>query len=220
MSLTHTCVQASDNKIYINPYISGEDFFICFDDDDPPELVIKVNNKSDTELNQRAINIINDLNLIATITSKPQKSGRIFNQNINQNFNFITAYSVFLSIKAPIPISIITSHNGIYDGLSECTLYKWNNPPIPQIEPKHDGQRLWPSKKPKWLPNKKKTKPQQQPITINPKNIIFIPTKSGNKIAATIKQKTDKGFTLLIYNQNTLTFDREVTVPDLSTPIE
>lgn len=219
MSLVQICVQASDNKIYVNPYISGPDFFVCFDDDDPPELVIKALNKSDTELHQRAINILNNLN--ATISSKPQKSSRLFEKN---NFNFTDAYSVFITINAPIPVNIITSHNGIYDGLSECVLYKWHDPqPITLVQPVNNGQRLWPSKKPKWIPKnikKTTTKKKDHKQTIDPKKIFFMPTTSGNKIAATIKEKTNNKFTLLIYNQNTLTFDREITVTDLSAPIE
>jgi hypothetical protein len=121
MSLVATYVQATDGKIYKEPVLSGEDFFICFDDDDPPELVIKVLDRTDKQLHQRAINILKDIGLVATISDAHTKSGRLF----GKSNKFVDSYSVFLSIKAPIPADKITEHEGFYDGKSECTLYTW-----------------------------------------------------------------------------------------------
>lgn len=42
MSLVSTYVYATDGKFYKNPVIKGEGWFICFDDDDPPELVVEL----------------------------------------------------------------------------------------------------------------------------------------------------------------------------------
>lgn len=216
MSLVSTCVQADDKKIYKNPILSGEDFFICFDDDDPPELVIKTLNRSDTELHQRAIDILKNINLNTTISSKPQKSGRLFESNLT----FIDAYSIFITINSPIPSNSITKHDGIYDGQSECVLYRWPEKLTP-VQPSNEGQRYWPSQKPKWTP-KHIIKKIPKPITNTPtpKDIIFIPTTSGNKIAAIIKSHDNNGYTLLIYNQQSHQFDKEVFTTDLSTPIE
>ena len=219
MSLVSTCVQADDNKIYKNPILSGEDFFICFDDDDPPELVIKTLDKSDTELHQRALDIINSIGLKASLKNNPSKSSRIFNHNTNNSFKFTDAISYFINIEAPIPANNITKHDGIYDGQSECVLYRWPDKQTP-VQPINDGQRYWPSQKPKWYPKQPKTKPKPSQQTPAPKDIIFVPTTSGNKIAATIKSQNNKGYILLIYNQQSHQFDKEVFTTDLSTPIE
>jgi hypothetical protein len=40
MSLGATFVRASDGYFYKEPILSGDNWFICFDEDDPPELVI------------------------------------------------------------------------------------------------------------------------------------------------------------------------------------
>lgn len=41
MSMVPTYVRASDGRFYKNPVLTSEDGFICFDDNDPPELVMK-----------------------------------------------------------------------------------------------------------------------------------------------------------------------------------
>ena len=42
MSLVSTYVQSQDDKWYKNPVIYRNDWFICWDDDDPIELVIRM----------------------------------------------------------------------------------------------------------------------------------------------------------------------------------
>ncbi len=40
MSLVGTYVRAEDGQLYRGPVIYGDGWFVCFDDDDPPELVV------------------------------------------------------------------------------------------------------------------------------------------------------------------------------------
>lgn len=40
MSLVSTYVRAVDGQLYRNPIIYGDGWFVCFDDDDPMELVV------------------------------------------------------------------------------------------------------------------------------------------------------------------------------------
>lgn len=40
MSLVSTYVRAADGKLYKNPSVRGDFWFVCFDDDEPPELVV------------------------------------------------------------------------------------------------------------------------------------------------------------------------------------
>ena len=223
MSLVPTCVQANDGNVYINPIISGEDFFICFDDDDPPELVIKLLDRSPDEIHQRALDILKDLPLIASFRGSPSKSSRLFDHSQQSALNFVKANAYFLYIDQPIPFNKITKHDGLYDGKSECTLYHWPEK-IKQISVQNDGQRLWPSHRPKWMPPQQKQTQQQKPlpqtINLSPDTLIFMKTSSGNKIAAHIKETTPNGYSLLVYNQKTLQFDIPITVTDLSQTIE
>jgi len=45
MSLVSTYVRAVDGKLYRDPVFRGDFWFLCFDDDDPPELVVKAGHK-------------------------------------------------------------------------------------------------------------------------------------------------------------------------------
>ena len=40
MSLVGTYVRATDGNLYEDPVLRGDGWFVCFDDDDPPELVL------------------------------------------------------------------------------------------------------------------------------------------------------------------------------------
>jgi len=141
MSLVSTCVQTNDGKVYKNPILSGED----------PELVIKTLKRTNQELHQRALDIFKDLGLVATLRGSPSKSSRLFDYKQELSINFIEAISYFISIDAPIPADKITKHDGIYDGTSECTLYRWPEK-IKEVAIQNEGQRYWPATKPKWLP--------------------------------------------------------------------
>jgi hypothetical protein len=45
MSLVSTWVRAVDGKLYRDPVFRGDGWFLCFDDDDPPELVVRAGQK-------------------------------------------------------------------------------------------------------------------------------------------------------------------------------
>jgi hypothetical protein len=45
MSLNSPYVCCSDSKWYKDPVWRGPDWFVCYDDDDPPEIIIKADSK-------------------------------------------------------------------------------------------------------------------------------------------------------------------------------
>lgn len=71
---------------------------------------------------ERSKEILLQINLDAKVISKHQLCGRIFDKDFS---GFIDAYAVFLKINGPIPLKYIASHDGIWDGESECVIYKW-----------------------------------------------------------------------------------------------
>lgn len=113
MSLVPSFIKADDNKYYKNPVLAGDDFFICFDDDDPPELVVKVNGRTEEQLKARVDELLKEFN--SQICGKPvMGAGRIFSEDMS-GFEFEAAYSVFIDIKQRIPHEKITTHDGVFD---------------------------------------------------------------------------------------------------------
>lgn len=213
------CIEADDGQYYINPIISNtqHDFIIYFTHNNTPELVIKC--KHNIDIHQHALNIILDHHLHANIISEPiiAKRWLKFKGHCSE---YIETYSLFLEITSPIPSHFIVEHDGIYDGDSDCILIHWPKK-IQPVQPLHNGQRLWPTKKP-WTPTppkRKKHKQEKSSPHINLKKMFFMPTSSGGKIASIIKEQSNNSITLYVYNYKSLTFDIEITVPNLTTPI-
>lgn len=103
MSLVPAWVEAADGKFYANPVIQGPGWFVCFDDEDPPELVITPKNAFPPA---RAL----------------EKSGLKFSHlragHGGSYRQFSTgckmAWSYFFKLEAPIPVPEV--HNGIGPG--------------------------------------------------------------------------------------------------------
>ncbi len=115
MSKYPTYVMADDKEFYKNPTIRGHDFFICFDEDEDPELVIMKNGRDPEQMADRAGEIIENLDIKAKFLGKPQLwTQRCF----GDNFNFRDAFSTFIRITATFSADIISKHEGLYDGKS------------------------------------------------------------------------------------------------------
>jgi hypothetical protein len=89
MSLVATYVFCEDKKWYKN--LSYRDprgnWFVCFDDDEPVELVIK------QEANLDPHNILHDLGILYSTIGSRISSGRLFNP---KTLTFTKAYSYFV----------------------------------------------------------------------------------------------------------------------------
>lgn len=103
MSLVSTYVLADDGKWYREPVLADDThmWFICFDDDEPPELVFREG------IGINPYMIFDDIGLKAKLKGGPRYSGRLFDNE------FHDAISVFLKIKRPIPADRIKEHDGI-----------------------------------------------------------------------------------------------------------
>lgn len=103
MSLVPTYVKADDGFFYKNPVLGTKDWFICFDDEDPPELVIKKECPSSPKTL---------LQMIGITFSNLQKQGisyRLFSQ---RGYNFKEAISYTFDLLKPLPVNNITKHEG------------------------------------------------------------------------------------------------------------
>lgn len=100
MSLCSTWVLARDGNFYQDPVLRGDDWFLCFDDDDPPELVIKCEKEQPLKTLQRAKEILK-AHLFGVryefLSKRPRWSHRMFPE-------FHHAGAIFIKILDPIPV--------------------------------------------------------------------------------------------------------------------
>jgi|SRR5665213_299803 len=95
MSLVSTWVEATDGRYYQNPVLEGPGWFICFDDDDPPELVV-------TKRNLRTFQqILQDAKIPWKSIGLGCGSGT---GNLIFNGKFKEAKATFFELAGPIPI--------------------------------------------------------------------------------------------------------------------
>lgn len=96
MSLVPTFVLAQDGKLYENPVLQGSGWYLCFDDDDPPELVIKVSRGMKRSMYRKlAENTLREAGI--------QQYARLSFQHVSGRM-IGTAASFFLDLKEPIPV--------------------------------------------------------------------------------------------------------------------
>lgn len=111
MSLVSTYVLCTDGQMYRDPTWHGRHenrlkWFLCFDDDDPPELVIESARGMNPQLvRQIASAILAGLPIRRFKLGKvePGVSGRIFPQDGPKSLKFVQAYSLFVSLYEPLP---------------------------------------------------------------------------------------------------------------------
>lgn len=111
MSLGAIYVRLSDNKIYKDPILGDKEntWFIYFDEDEPPELVIR------KSLNIMPEDLLKKLNINAQIIGNYQYSSRCFNSINNMN----AAISVFLKSNNLYPAEYLIKYDKVYNNLSE-----------------------------------------------------------------------------------------------------
>ncbi len=110
MSCVTTYVQAVDGKWYAEPSFRGVDtagrhWFLCFDDDDPPELVLE---EKDGKVNKDdARRCLEALGFSFAIAAAGGVSGRQFNSRTRRARSFdVTIYS-----RIPVP----AKYDGVFD---------------------------------------------------------------------------------------------------------
>lgn len=114
MSLVPSYVLATDGLYYKNPIIKGDGYFICFDDDDPPEIVME--KRIVDHPIAKAKNILNEIGLLYYIhKGMGQKSHRLFDGV------FKPAHAVFFTLVGPIPPP--EGMIGVKEPQGECVIY-------------------------------------------------------------------------------------------------
>lgn len=117
MSLVSTYVRAKDGLFYRNPEFGGDGWFICFDDDDPVEIVIKWKNEAGYGKKQskaQAIEILAELGIKHTSLTESGGGMRIFKRS-----KFEDAYAWFFEIENRIDPKFIKKHDGTIKSINE-----------------------------------------------------------------------------------------------------
>jgi hypothetical protein len=105
MSLVPVYVRGSDGLYYKNPVIHGDGWFICFDDADPPEIVIrrKLIKRSGMKSKDYAEQLLQSLNVPFEIRRKGEYAMRVFGGKLYH------AQSYFFDLTGPFPSASIQS---------------------------------------------------------------------------------------------------------------
>ena len=120
MSLVGILVVADDGRFYREPVLFGDDWFLCFDDDDPPEIIIareeSGRHRSKTQCLERAKEIFHETGIVATVRdNSPACSTRCFPpySGPDGSWNRLKEAAAFdLNISQPIPAGIQMEHKG------------------------------------------------------------------------------------------------------------
>jgi hypothetical protein len=127
MSKVNVFVEAVDARFYSHPIIGGEDWYLCFDDEDPPEGVVRrLKNSTPAATRSYLYHKLEESGVKFKIVKQIQGTGsRLFPMDWKKPF---PARSYEVAITAPIPIPM--EHRGVIDNapLGDCTLYAWSLP--------------------------------------------------------------------------------------------
>jgi hypothetical protein len=115
VSITQTWVMADDGMLRRDPVVRGEDritgapYFLCFDDNEPPELVICTAGRSvtDEDAQVEAERIVDDLGITAIVGRQVMRATRCFSGDAACG-PYRKAVSVWLDILQPLPARLLT----------------------------------------------------------------------------------------------------------------
>lgn len=126
MSIGYTFVLADDNNFYEDPTFCGDDYFLCFDEDEDPELVIKKMNRTEEQLEKRAIEILDWIGIkYSSIRQNKYCGSRFFGKK-----SMKPAVAYFVDINKPIPANKITNYKFILKKRMEGTYLYFDNQKI------------------------------------------------------------------------------------------
>lgn len=113
MSLVPTWVRMNDGKFYQNPVIAGAGWYICFDDDDPPELVVSVPcHRHIKEFFNGDINAFFEALEIPAELDPPKQRGIRCGRCFGKSMKIQNAVSFWLRLTARPPVERMITYNG------------------------------------------------------------------------------------------------------------
>lgn len=128
MSVISVWVKSTDGLLYRDPVLRGispYDWFLCFDEDEPPELVLSIHGRKvgNSEAFDDASNLLDRLGIKATITAGPFRCTRCFSGDA-QAGPYLAAAAFYMSIMEPIPRSLLAQKRGsVQPAGGDCVVY-------------------------------------------------------------------------------------------------
>ena len=121
MSLGPTFVKMADGKWYKNPVLYGNSsqWFLCFDEDDPPELVIHQPKEQFSKADRWELidRLLANLGIISRILEHVPCGQRMFPPHYMEFKESIRAY---LTIRQPIDLTnLMIKHDGAFDQMPD-----------------------------------------------------------------------------------------------------
>ncbi|KKM92799.1 hypothetical protein LCGC14_1214740 [marine sediment metagenome] len=118
MSLVPTWVQAVDGLFYKGPVLHGPGWFVCFDDDDPPEIIVT---KKLLATGKTPKQILTEKG-IKFADLEPGSSGGRIHPRDDDRMKFTPSTSFFFVLKGRIPIPEESNAKG-ETHIGECVYY-------------------------------------------------------------------------------------------------
>jgi hypothetical protein len=125
MSLVPTYVQMDDGRWYDGPVIGDRDrWFVCWDDDEPPELVVRAANRAEAEAQIEAVRRqIEKAGGRIDVRALGHSGSRNFGHG--DRFEFRPAYQAWIRWRSTPPAALLLEHDGDYAERPEgdCVFY-------------------------------------------------------------------------------------------------
>lgn len=102
MSLYPTYVLTDSGEWFRDPVIRGDGWFLCFDEDEPPELVVRITPEDKPgDAYQRGLQILKDCGIKYRNKGSGPTGSRCFGSSVKAHW--YQAISMFVEIIEPIP---------------------------------------------------------------------------------------------------------------------
>jgi hypothetical protein len=121
VSLSATAVQATDGYFYKEPILRGDGWFFCFDDDDPPELVIAKDSglkPKDVLAKAHILHADDGIDLYSDYAERDFS-------NKDGVYDFRPAYAYWVDICWPLDPAKISYHEGRSKSRPMCVIYEF-----------------------------------------------------------------------------------------------
>ena len=121
MSLGYVWVKCADGKFYRDLTFRGPDWFVCFDEDEPEEIVVKAPNRAPV---REPATLLREMRFEFKRLSRPTFSGRVFDKG---SWKFHDACSWYFSAsRIPAPTRETARWEKVVDSIGKvggsCTI--------------------------------------------------------------------------------------------------
>lgn len=131
MSLVPVFVYASDGKYYKDPVIRGPGWFICFDDEEPPEVVIQIETGASIPHDAEALSMLKTLLVekdvpFTNVRGVVRTTSRHFVDPLPGQSKIDRAITAFFDLTRPLPVELLEGCKPRKKGPTPCCVVYGN----------------------------------------------------------------------------------------------